>query len=145
MDADALTLLVRGLARVHLFGNAPPPYVSGEYRAERRLGGLFRVGVARFDCAPFGEYSFDLDLHERLSYNGYLWVHPGLRGRGLGHCLVSFREAVCLEAGVEAVLISTNGNAPFWERMGYEMFDEQVVLPGFVEADRVIPSMIKYL
>jgi len=68
---------------------------------------------------PQGEYIFSVNTINNLSYNGEITIYDLCRGRGLGPRLVSVREAVCVEAGVERILINHNTNPSFWQGQNY--------------------------
>ncbi len=67
----------------------------------------------------YGKYRFVIDIPQRLSYSGNLYVFSDYQRQGLGRKLVKFREKVCKEAGIEKVIINNNENPSFWNHFGY--------------------------
>ena len=68
----------------------------------------------------YGKYRFILDIPQKLSYNGDLFVLPNYQGQGLGRMLVEFRESVCKELVIEKVVINNDENPTFWQHLGYK-------------------------
>jgi ribosomal protein S18 acetylase RimI-like enzyme len=64
--------------------------------------------------AGIAAYSRDDCLHIDM-----LWVDPGLRGRGIGRCLVEMAEDVAMERGCRRVRVGVSAGVEFFHRLGY--------------------------
>ena len=74
------------------------------------LGKVTPLGQA-FKHSPFADALY---LHD-------LAIGQALRGQGLAQFLVQHAREQALASGLQALsLVSVNGTAPFWQRMGFE-------------------------
>jgi ribosomal protein S18 acetylase RimI-like enzyme len=89
-----------------------------------RFGQVFLIRsegeVAGYLVLAFG---FSLEFHGRDAFVDELYVREPFRGRGLGRAALAHAEAVCRDAGIEALHLEVdreNGRAQaLYERAGY--------------------------
>lgn len=66
----------------------------------------------------------DMEIYQELSpWLASVFVHPAHRRQGIGSALVLHTMAEARSHGVEAMYLFTEAQSPFYETLGWEIFD----------------------